>query len=223
MKNYLLLRDNQQSGPYTAESLQKMNLKKFDLIWVEGESIMWKYPSEIREFQHFAPQAEITEGTKINSRKEKQMLYFQSCIDEMNFKTTNIQFINQPDALLSDVPAGYEYIVMAQDYKIADNNVKYNNTTEENEVEQALMQVKEMLDKSFDYTVLGASQLIDTPEIAANVSDFTCTIEMPVRYKHKKMTEPETEIVPVQKKKKINPGVAGWLTVVAAAFMHFKL
>ncbi|MBX2921350.1 MAG: hypothetical protein KF746_04085 [Chitinophagaceae bacterium] len=223
MKKYLLLRDNQQSGPYTAEGLQKMTLRKFDLIWIEGESIMWKYPSEIREFKHFAPQADITEGTKVNARKEKQIVYFQLHIKEMEFKTKNISFINQPDALLADVPAGYEYLVMAQDYKIADDSVKFQDKIEEIITEEALTEVKQLLNRSqpFEYTILGAAQLIDVPERIADASVFTSTMDMPVRVKRKKKGESSAPFA--RKKKNITPGIAGWITVMAAAFMHLKL
>ncbi|MBX3253627.1 MAG: hypothetical protein KF862_05750 [Chitinophagaceae bacterium] len=216
MKAYLLLRDNQQSGPYTAESLKKMTLKKFDLIWIEGESTVWKYPSEMREFQHFAPQAEITEGTKVNSRKEKQMIYFQLYIKEMGFKSKNISFINQPDAWLADVPAGYEYLIMAQDHKIADDSIKYHDKAEEAIAEQALTEVKHLLNQSFEYTILGAPQVIDVPEVAADASVFTSTIEIPVMPKRKKAPR-------FSRKKKNIAGIAGWITVITAAFMHLKM
>jgi hypothetical protein len=49
MKSYLLLRDNQQSGPYTIQELQQKGLYSLDLLWVEGESTAWQYPNEIQE------------------------------------------------------------------------------------------------------------------------------------------------------------------------------
>lgn len=55
MTKYQLLRSNKQSGPYTIEDLQAMGLKPFDLIWVEGKSFSWRYPSEIDELKHIAP------------------------------------------------------------------------------------------------------------------------------------------------------------------------
>ena len=51
MKSYLLLRDNRESGPYTLEELKKQSLKQLDLIWIEGQSTSWKYPSEIPELR----------------------------------------------------------------------------------------------------------------------------------------------------------------------------
>lgn len=56
---YLLLRNNQESGPYTLGELSGMNLKPFDLLWQEGVSTSWKYPGEIEELvsmiDHSAP------------------------------------------------------------------------------------------------------------------------------------------------------------------------
>jgi hypothetical protein len=58
MKEYLLLRNNKQSGPYSAEDLRSMGLMALDLVWVEKKSSCWRYPSEIRELAPFAPPAE---------------------------------------------------------------------------------------------------------------------------------------------------------------------
>lgn len=58
MAGYLLLRDNKESGPYTAEELLNFGLKPYDLIWVEGKSAAWRYPSEIEELKPYAPAVE---------------------------------------------------------------------------------------------------------------------------------------------------------------------
>jgi len=55
---YLLLRDNKQSGPYSLEDLKTKGLKAYDLVWVEGRSAAWRYPSEIDELSVFAPAVE---------------------------------------------------------------------------------------------------------------------------------------------------------------------
>jgi hypothetical protein len=47
MVSYYLLRDNQESGPYTLAELKAKSLLTTDLIWVNGESKSWQYPSEI--------------------------------------------------------------------------------------------------------------------------------------------------------------------------------
>ncbi|HXB32014.1 MAG TPA: hypothetical protein VNV35_01275 [Puia sp.] len=58
MMKYLLLRDNKQSGPYTVDELKVKGLKAYDLVWVEGRSAAWRYPSEIDELSAFAPAVE---------------------------------------------------------------------------------------------------------------------------------------------------------------------
>jgi hypothetical protein len=58
MNQYLLLRDNKQTGPYTAEQLAAKGIKPYDLVWQEGRSAAWRYPSEIEELKPFAPVVE---------------------------------------------------------------------------------------------------------------------------------------------------------------------
>lgn len=53
MKKYLLLRDNEESGPFSFEEITSKGLKAYDLIWIEGESSGWKYPVEIDELKNF--------------------------------------------------------------------------------------------------------------------------------------------------------------------------
>lgn len=55
MNKYLLLRDNKQSGPYSVDELAKHGIKAYDLVWLEGKSAAWRYPSEIEELKPFAP------------------------------------------------------------------------------------------------------------------------------------------------------------------------
>jgi len=58
MNQYLLLRDNKQTGPYTAEELAVKGIKPYDLVWQEGRSAAWRYPSEIEELKAFSPVVE---------------------------------------------------------------------------------------------------------------------------------------------------------------------
>jgi hypothetical protein len=55
-KVYLLLRDNKQSGPYSLEEIVQSGLRPFDLIWVEGRSCGWSYPSEISALKPYVPE-----------------------------------------------------------------------------------------------------------------------------------------------------------------------
>ncbi|HRN57172.1 MAG TPA: hypothetical protein PLL71_12005 [Agriterribacter sp.] len=68
MKEYLLLRNNAESGPYSLDELRVMGLKAYDLIWVENRSFSWKYPSEISELAVFAPPVEMpAPGNRVNA------------------------------------------------------------------------------------------------------------------------------------------------------------
>jgi hypothetical protein len=58
MNKYLLLRDNKQTGPYTAQELSEKGIKPYDLVWLEGRSAAWRYPGEIEELKSFAPVVE---------------------------------------------------------------------------------------------------------------------------------------------------------------------
>lgn len=58
MANYLLLRDNKETGPYTMDELVKLGLKAYDLVWIQGKSAAWRYPSEIAELKPYAPAVE---------------------------------------------------------------------------------------------------------------------------------------------------------------------
>jgi hypothetical protein len=58
MNSYLLLRDNKQTGPYTLDELITKGLKPYDLIWIEGKSAGWRYPSEVPELIAYAPTVE---------------------------------------------------------------------------------------------------------------------------------------------------------------------
>jgi hypothetical protein len=50
---YLLLRNNQQMGPYTFEELLALHLKPFDLVWIEGKSHGWRYPNEVEALKPY--------------------------------------------------------------------------------------------------------------------------------------------------------------------------
>ncbi|MEP7258297.1 MAG: hypothetical protein ABI687_07915 [Flavitalea sp.] len=58
MNKYLLLRDNKESGPYTADEIISKGIKPYDLVWMEGRSAAWRYPSEIEELKAYAPLVE---------------------------------------------------------------------------------------------------------------------------------------------------------------------
>ena len=58
MNKYLLLRDNKQSGPYTVPEIIELGIKPYDLVWLDGKSVAWRYPSEIEELKAYSPTVE---------------------------------------------------------------------------------------------------------------------------------------------------------------------
>jgi hypothetical protein len=77
-KIYSLLRNNKQSGPYTLEELLQLNLKQLDLVWIEGKSAGWSYPTEISSLKMYveempkpAPQlASISQTDTVHTTNE---------------------------------------------------------------------------------------------------------------------------------------------------------
>jgi hypothetical protein len=53
MSKYLLLRNNQQTGPHSLEDLQTRGLRSTDLIWIQGKSDGWTYAPEVEELAGF--------------------------------------------------------------------------------------------------------------------------------------------------------------------------
>ena len=101
MKEYLLLRNNKQSGPYSVEELRSMGLRALDLVWVEKKSSCWRYPSEIRELAPFASSAEetvdIQQDRKVINIAEKlvaENTIFSSKADMLPTATDEIKHTN---------------------------------------------------------------------------------------------------------------------------------
>lgn len=85
MKEYLLLRNNVQSGPYSFAEIEAMGLKAFDLVWVENKSFSWRYPSEINELAALAPPVEPT----LDRALERAAIKAEMVTQEKNFTVTS--------------------------------------------------------------------------------------------------------------------------------------
>lgn len=78
MTSYLLLRSNKESGPYTFQDLVSFGLKPYDLVWVQGKSAAWRYPSEIEELKPYAPGVEEQPFDRFFKKpKEEEHFVFQ--------------------------------------------------------------------------------------------------------------------------------------------------
>lgn len=95
MKCYLLLRNNEESGPYSPEELKALHLKSDDLIWEEGSSTVWKYPSEIDELKAYVPAPQKQNADiKTKSIFVSMPLSFES--GKPHSGTQNIVYDNEP-------------------------------------------------------------------------------------------------------------------------------
>lgn len=72
MDSYRLLRNNKESGPYSFEELVDLGFKPYDLIWSEGKSAAWRYPSEMSEFKVYAPIVEEQPYDRFFKRPSQQ-------------------------------------------------------------------------------------------------------------------------------------------------------
>ncbi|HRO47303.1 hypothetical protein [Agriterribacter sp.] len=215
MKTYQLLRNNKQMGYYTKTCLLQIGLQPLDLLWVEGESITWKHPSELEEFCAYASPVELTEATVVNNRKEKQILYFDSHMAEMEYKKVNIQYIQEPDAVLYDVAPGYEYLVRAQSFRLPVDEV----IAENNAGQEAVDAAQAILDHA--YPVMGAGQIIDTPEYKADYNNFT-TIWKVKNRKEEQVEDSAMRKKPSLLKSGLGAIITGLITLAATGF-NFKI
>jgi hypothetical protein len=77
-KVYLLLRNNQQTGPHSLEELLHLELKPKDLVWVEGKSYGWSYPTEIDTLKPYvkgavaSPRPQSPESNRTKSRRTSE-------------------------------------------------------------------------------------------------------------------------------------------------------
>jgi hypothetical protein len=91
MKKFLLLRSNKQSGPYSADELQQMGLKAYDLIWVDGKSAAWRYPGEVEELKAFAPPVEEQPYDRFYKKPEENK------VQESKVQENKVQETRQPE------------------------------------------------------------------------------------------------------------------------------
>ena len=82
MGKYLLLRDNKESGPYMLDDLVRLGLKPYDLVWLEGKSAAWRYPSEINELKPYAPVAEEQPFDRFYKKNQEEKLDEQQVVNK---------------------------------------------------------------------------------------------------------------------------------------------
>jgi hypothetical protein len=92
MANYLLLRDNKQQGPLSLEHLIQLGLKPYDLVWVEGRSAAWRYPSEIDTLKPYSKAVEEQPYDRFFKKK-------QNVQNETSVVVTQDGVLKQPEVI----------------------------------------------------------------------------------------------------------------------------
>ena len=100
-KVYLLLRNNQQTGPHSLDELVQLGLKPQDLIWVEGKSFGWSYPYEVEALKPYVAdptfkEQEVKETQKIISGTEALMDSSKTSAHEPTQKKVHITLPSKP-------------------------------------------------------------------------------------------------------------------------------
>jgi len=67
---YLLLRNNQQSGPFTIGELLQQHVLPSDMIWIEGKSTVWTYLSELELIPFVASRPASEKKPEIKGKDE---------------------------------------------------------------------------------------------------------------------------------------------------------
>ena len=106
MNKYLLLRDNKQTGPYTAQELSEKGLKPYDLVWLEGRSAAWRYPGEIEELKSFAPGVEEQPYDRFYKKQDGGQSTEQAAA------TTNVVEESQPVTKKVEQTSKHIYVTM---------------------------------------------------------------------------------------------------------------
>jgi hypothetical protein len=75
---YRLLRNNKEIGPFTAADLVAQGFKPYDLIWVEGKSASWRYPSELPEFSYLITNVEEQPFDRLYRKPESKNVQYSS-------------------------------------------------------------------------------------------------------------------------------------------------
>ena len=107
MNKYLLLRDNKQSGPYTVDELAAHGLKPYDLVWLEGKSAAWRYPSELSELKPFAPIVEEQPFDRFYKKPETKTIESPAKDDTRVQQSSSIyEQVKKSEEIISSKPQG---------------------------------------------------------------------------------------------------------------------
>lgn len=102
-KQYILLRDNKKSGPYNHDDLLQLNIKPFDLLWVQDKSTSWQTADTISELNNILkPKDNYAITSTFTSSVSSNRIYIQLplninlAIAEEQEVSADVQELKQP-------------------------------------------------------------------------------------------------------------------------------
>jgi hypothetical protein len=121
---YLLLRNNQQTGPFTIDELLQQQLQHSDMIWIEGRSSAWTYLSEL-ELTPFIKKTEVVAHRPMKTG------------DEIEIKAEELRqriLASAPRSSFS--PYATEIERYASPYKSSDNQIEFVDIKKERRIKK---------------------------------------------------------------------------------------
>lgn len=142
MNHYRLLRDNKESGPYSQEDLILKGFKPYDLIWVEGKSAGWRYPSEIEELKKFAPVVEeqpydrffkkpAQQRSPATEEKSSRVSYTSSVPAKKEEEPAAKIQTREPAYTIQPMPARHIHVTLPSGNTVNVTTINTNNTRKE--------------------------------------------------------------------------------------------
>jgi len=152
-KPYSLLRNNKQSGPYSLEELLLLNLKPFDLVWVEGKSGGWSYPTEIDALKQHVEEAPEKEEKKVVAEKKDDFVATEKKITS----THPISSADEPvrakkTASAPPKKANYIYIKLPAGIKVSETSNAPMTSVEESPEEKLERKAQALREKIQAFT-----------------------------------------------------------------------
>jgi hypothetical protein len=172
MMTYILLRNNKENGPLSLDQIRSMGLRANDLVWVEGQSVCWLNPGEIKELKEHVGIEAASPVAKEPVKKPQEAVYQQPILQEEPIKEKIVETVitekkepvisNDLDRYMPRKEAVNEQEEEFPTYKVDENTeivfpnkqgvykVKEKEVVPETKYAKPLEEIKEMYVKSLE-------------------------------------------------------------------------
>ena len=173
MSSYILLRNNKEAGPYSFDELLQIGFKPYDLIWVEGKSAMWRYPSEVPELKDYS---EAEEEQPYDRFYKKQNIVTDSVQNQKSTAQKQV-YVSMPDKQVKEVKTNSSLLKKTES---PDNYITEPAPVASVKYEQPLEEIKEMYSKNLKYRNQKIAQRQIMVSQLKKTALFTCLVVLGV-------------------------------------------